>query len=241
MGRSGKLLQQTQKLIQENDIKSIDDLAKLSEDDQKFLMESQQQATQVALKPVIETYAAINEEFKKFDAPVYANLGNWDLTVAYQIMDAVTFVENHSSVNVNGVTLQATTNTGEVPKYYNDPALAQFLQPHFINYATGYDSPETKDANNADLKRLESGKPADIMMYHKTPNTSEDKIGSGTSAKEYLQDSSNVLRLGGHFHGSKIEHENGHPVLRPNPDEFFVIDYDESNKKVRHVDVYTIN
>jgi Icc-related predicted phosphoesterase len=227
------LLQQSQSTLQEKGITRIEDLAKLPEEEQRILLQRQQEATMIALEPIIASYQKANEAFKKFKAPIYATLGNWDLTLAYDILDNITFVERVPSIDINGVSVQAINNTGELPKLYQEPTIAPFVQNYFINYASGY--PDAKEANEAELKRLEKGTAANIMLYHKTPDTQEDTLnGGGTAAREYLADDTSVVRLGGHFHSSAVRNEHGHTMFRPGPNDFFVYDYDERSKEITY-------
>lgn len=102
---------------------------------------------------VQDSYKRLATEFQKFPCPVYATMGNHDLTLGYDQFDSkkVVFVDKAPEntlvvdettviIGRNGTPfrIKGDLNTWEVPPFYAHPSTSITLEDYFMNYSSGY-------------------------------------------------------------------------------------------------------
>ncbi len=160
-----EVLQRMEQFAQEHRLRSQEDFNRLPDwaktefqSLQQRILAIQQQATdqhkeelpQPLTEIVNDSYRAIAGVLREMPVPVYALLGNHDLTLGYEILEGagVKFVERQPKIVARGRSgvefiLKGDNNTWEVPApYQNHPAIALAVSPHLINYSSGHTAGE---------------------------------------------------------------------------------------------------
>ena len=243
------------KFQETNNLKTIEDLEKLSEDKKKqfeqFQQVRKQQSEQVILKPILDAYQTQMKSFQKLkdsttQKKIAGVLGNHDLTIAYRVFEnIIDFADIKNEIKVKGksrdFTIKGLNNTNEVPALYNDQGIQQTLAPHFINYNEGTpgDNKELTPYQKPTEDRLNNTGDADILLAHKVT----EKYGpSGKPFETYKNQVKSAY--GGHLHSgeiTKIRTESGKivPTFTTGTNHAFVYDYNK-NGEVEKVKIYNI-
>jgi predicted MPP superfamily phosphohydrolase len=97
------------------------------------------------LKAPKQTYQTLETSFQEIAkiAPVYGILGNHDLTLAYEHIDSITFLETTKEARIKGKTgiefiIKGDLNTWEVPPAWSQqPLIYEAFKEHLIPYISG--------------------------------------------------------------------------------------------------------
>jgi predicted MPP superfamily phosphohydrolase len=215
-------------------------LDQLFEEQQKVMNstvdEHEQQLNEKLPAIVHASYQRIADIFKEIAecAPVYAVMGNHDVTIGYEHLDQhVTFLEQQRKAIVKGrngteFTLKGDINNWECPAFYTNIAVERAFHSYFIPYLSGesWHTIEekirtTKGEENRQLReheveiykwqekerqRLGSPDDVDIYLTHKLPhNDRVHKVNGDVSGDIACQYSIDAKAVhGGHFHNGQV-------------------------------------
>jgi len=149
--------QEIQALLEEQKVKSKEDLKALDisvrkqlallsqqggEEHLKACQKVTKEQIEEILKPAVDSYKKHAEGISKIGIPVFAILGNHDLTQGYEILkDKVTFTERENKATITGRSglefiVKGDLNTFEEPGFYS--YFIPLFKEHFIPYQSGY-------------------------------------------------------------------------------------------------------
>ncbi len=256
-----ELQQKLSEFLQEHQIREESDVQRLPEEKKKELEEIMQARNSLIQEAVLthlpelkgsfvdlvnESYKTLSVEFKEItkSAPVYAIMGNHDLTLGYTPLgEAITFLEKQKQAIIKGSTgiefvVKGDLNSWEVPPAYNDFTLNLALKDYFVNYFSGWSqnhlnqsatNSETEEEKtswqelsqkahlyqNQERARLGS-KDADIYLAHKLPHCDlATKVIGCASGDIASEYSANAeAAYGGHFHDGQIGSRTLQAVLQ---------------------------
>ena len=128
---------------EKHNIQKEEDLQSLDEEKKKeYALLENEIIEKSLLQPVFESYQTHGEKIKSFNLPVYAVLGNHDLTAGYEIIgDKINFLDQKDKAVIKGKTglefiLKGDNNTMERPRFYIDHE--DLFKKYFIPYISGY-------------------------------------------------------------------------------------------------------
>ena len=189
--------QEIQALLEEQKVKSKEDLKALDisvrkqlallsqqggEEHLKACQKVTKEQIEEILKPAIDSYKKHAEGISKIGIPVFAILGNHDLTQGYEILkDKVTFTERENKATITGRSglefiVKGDLNTFEEPGFYS--YFIPLFKEHFIPYQSGYSFTQLSQEVQQFQAEIDSGRQdrLDKAKEGKEPKYTEEQL-----------------------------------------------------------------